>query len=76
MVFGVWYGWSHLEGDFFLSNFCRHGQVELSMQNTKEVGPHIRLKNSRDHHGDGRHEIASNLEQWVVYRELIENWIP
>jgi hypothetical protein len=43
------------------------------MQNTKEVGPHIRLKNSRDHHGDGRHEIASNLEQWVVYRELIEN---
>jgi hypothetical protein len=37
------------------------------MKNTKEVGPHIRLKNSRDH-GDGRNEIASNLEQWVVYR--------
>lgn len=67
MVFGVWYGWSHLEGDFFLSNFCRHGQVEWRMQNTKEVGPHIRLKNSCDH-GDGRNEIASNLEQRVVYR--------
>jgi hypothetical protein len=42
------------------------------MQNTKElVGPHIKLKNSRDR-GDGRNEIASNLEQWVVYRSYLK----
>jgi len=31
----------------FYQTFCRHGRVESTMQNTKEVSPHIRLKNSR-----------------------------